>query len=265
MTIKATYGTIDEVPEPFRELFEERGGAYHLTKIEGIKTEADIARVTRALDAERQAHAGLRTQFSGFLGDRKLEDVQAMLDRIPELETLANSKVDPNKLEELAEARIRTKLTPLERQIAQLTAANAEKDAALNQFVTKEKTRTIHDAVRQAATAAKVIPHAQEDVLMLAERLFEVNSDGTVTTKDGLDASTWLTDMAAKRPHWWPASQGGGAGGSGSGSGFPENPWSAAHWNMTKQGQILTQQGQAKAEMMARAAGTTVGGPRPKN
>lgn len=265
MTIKATYGNLDEVPEPFRELFEERGGAYHLTKIEGIKTEADVARVSRALDAERQAHAAIKGTFTSFLGDRKIEDVQAMLDRIPELETLANSKVDPTKLEELAEARIRTKLTPLERQIAQLSAANAEKDGIINAFTTKEKTRSIHDAVRSAATAAKVIPSAQEDVLLLAERLFEVNSDGTVTTKDGLDPSVWLTDMVAKRPHWWPASQGGGAGGSGAGGGFANNPWSAANWNMTEQGRVITTQGQAKADMMARAAGTTVGGPKPKN
>lgn len=45
-------------------------------------------------------------------------------------------------------------------------------------------------------------------------------------------------------------------------SGEP-NPFSHEHWNMTKQGDFLKKHGTEKAEQMARAAGTTIGGRRP--
>jgi hypothetical protein len=78
----------------------------------------------------------------------------------------------------------------------------------------------------------KVIPEAQEDVLLYARALFTVAEDGSVVTKDaggvspGLPPKVWLSDMAQKRPHWWPLSVGGGARSSSSVSG-KSNPWSA--------------------------------------
>jgi hypothetical protein len=43
-----------------------------------------------------------------------------------------------------------------------------------------------------------------------------------------------------------------------------QNPWTDQFWNLTLQGQYLTQHGLIAAEKLAQAAGTTVGGPRPK-
>jgi hypothetical protein len=40
------------------------------------------------------------------------------------------------------------------------------------------------------------------------------------------------------------------------------NPWTADNWNMTEQGKIYTSD-PSRAEQLAKAAGTTVGGPRP--
>ena len=68
--------------------------------------------------------------------------------------------------------------------------------------------------------------------------------------------------MQEKRPHWWPVASGGGGTGSGAGGGFTDNPFSHAHWNMTKQGEAQRSD-PARAERMAKAAGTTVGGTRP--
>lgn len=42
------------------------------------------------------------------------------------------------------------------------------------------------------------------------------------------------------------------------------NPWSAAEWNVTKQGQFLQAYGRRRADDFARQAGTTVGGPKPQ-
>jgi hypothetical protein len=269
MTIKAIYTNQDEIPETYRGLFEERGGAFHLTKIEGIKTDADVARVQRALDAEKGEKVKIKTQWDGFFGERKPEDVQAMLDKYPELEALANGKLDDEKINSIVEGRLKTKISPIERERDQFKTRLSEADQRIALYESKEKQRTIHDAVRQVAVKMKVLDTAQEDVLMLAERMFEINQDGTVTAKDGVGVTPgvapeiWLTEMQQKRPHWWPASVGGGAKGSGAGGGFAENPWSAEYWNLTAQGQVITSLGQTKAEQMAKAVGSRIGGTRP--
>jgi hypothetical protein len=45
------------------------------------------------------------------------------------------------------------------------------------------------------------------------------------------------------------------------------NPWSHENWNLTAQGRYYQEHGAEKANRMAAAAGTTVGGqkPKPKN
>lgn len=268
MPLKALYTSQDEIPETFRELYEERGGQYHLTKIEGIKTDADVSRVQRALDAEKQAHGQIKTQFTTFLGDRKLEDVQAILDRVPELEAAAAGNLDEEKINGIVEGRINSKLAPVARERDQLKTQLSEKDQTIAKYEARERTRTIGDAVREAAVGAKVVDTAQEDVLILADRVFEIDESGNVVTKDGvgvtpgLDAKAWLSEMQNKRPHWWPPSSGGGANGGG-GGGFADNPWAADSWNMTKQGEVLRTKGRDTADRMAKAAGTSVGGPKP--
>ena len=270
MTIRALYDSADDVPEPYRDLFEERDGKFQLTKIEGIATEADVSRMRRALDSERNSHKDLKTRWTGFFGERKPEDVQALLDRLPELETLANGKVDETKLNELAEARARGKLAPVERKLTETERALQQAMEQVKLFQTEKQQRTIGDAVRAAAVKGKMLDTAQEDALLLAERVFEVTEDGKVMTRDGLQnvppglsPDVWLSDMQKARPHWWPASSGGGArGGSGNGSGGA-NPFSADGWNLTEQGRVIREQGAERAAQLARVAGTTVGGPRP--
>lgn len=268
--LNAQYATQDEIPEAFRDLYEERGGQFHITKINGIKTDADVTRVTRSLTSEKEAHNTLKTSWKNFFGERKPEEVQAILDRVPELEQAAAGKLDDEKINGIVETRVRSKLAPVERDNQTLKAGIAERDQKIAQFEQRETIRTIHDAVRADATKLKVVDSAVDDVLMLAERVFEVNENGETVTKDGMNGVTpglspqvWLTEMQSKRAHWWPASKGGGAGGSqGLPTGFANNPFSHAHWNMTEQGRLHNVD-PAKARQMAEVAGTTVGGPRP--
>ena len=268
--LKALYATIDEIPESFRPLYEERGGQFHIAKIEGIKTDADVARVQRALDAEKKSHGEIKTRWGTFFGDKKPEDIQAQLDRITELETIAASKnINDEKLNELAEGRVRQRIAPVERQVQTLTGQLQEAQQVIEGYKQKEVTRNIHDNVRAEAGKLKVIDSAVDDVLMYAERVFEVTESGELVTKDGipgvtpgLSPSVWLTEMQQKKPHWWPQSRGGGANGGGGGGDFANNPFTNENWNMTAQGRLYNENPQ-KAEQMAKAAGTTVGGPRP--
>lgn len=267
MALKAIVDSIDDLPEDVKKEYVEKNGKFEL-QVEGMKTQADIDRLQGALTKERNDHKVVRERL-GLLGDRKIEDVLSQLDRIPELEAAAAGKLDEKQLDQLVEGRIRTKLAPIERERDTLRGQLGEKDKLIEGYTVKERTRAIHDAVRAAAATSKVLPEALEDALMLAERVFEVNEDGKVTTKDnvgvtpGVEPSVWFTDLQTKRPHWWGPSQGGGAGGNRNGGGNGGNPWTADGWNMTEQGRIL-KENRSRAEQLAKAAGTTIGGPRPQ-
>lgn len=270
LVLDLSYDDAEAVPEAYRSLYVERDGKQHLNTgmFKGLKPEADFQRVHRALESEKNNHKELRTKWGNFFGDKKPEDIQAQLDRVAELEIIAKDKVDDTKLQELAETRANAKLAPVVRERDGLKAQLAEKDQIIEGFKAEKVQRAIHDDVRGVASKAKVIDTAMEDVLMLAERMLEVNEEGKIVTKDGVgvtpgvDAAVWLSEMQQKRPHWWPPSAGGGGKG-GTGGGFgADNPWSADNWNVTKQGQLAMANPQRAADM-ARAAGTTVGGMKP--
>lgn len=268
MGLKVVHDTLDEVDEGFRSLYQERDGKFHLTGIDGIKTQADIDRLQSALTKERNDHKAVKDRY-GVLGDLDPAEVLAKLDKYPELEAAAEGKLDETKINELAETRLRTKLAPVERERDQLKTKLEQTESTVQELQNVLRSRDIKDNVMAAALKGKVIETAIDDVLMLADRVFEVGEDGTVTTRDnvgvtpGLSPEAWLQEMQSKRPHWWPASEGGGAkGGSGGGGGFSNNPWSHEHWNMTEQGRIINQDRQ-KADQMAKAAGTSIGGPKP--
>ncbi len=273
MPLQAIHATIDEIPETYRELYTERGGRFELSGIQGVKTEADVTRVHDSLVKERDAHKVTRDRLRPW-GDLVFEDVQASLDRIPELEAAATGAIDEEKMAQLVDAKSRTLLAPVERQLqardAELLAVTEERD----NLIASRDTRTIQDSVRGAFAEAKIIdPGAQEDILSLSSGIFEIREDdNTVVTKDGvgvtpgISAADYFAEMQPKRPGWWfnPTTQGGGAGGSQGGGGGPaNNPWSATSWNATNQGKYVREHGAEKARQAATSVGSSVGSPHP--
>lgn len=273
MALKDVHDKLDEIPEPFRELYTEKNGKFELTGITGVKTSADVARLNESLKKEREEHKATKNALSVW-GDLKHDEVVEKLERYPELEAASKGKFDEAKLDALANERAeriaKSKLTPVERENARL---KQEREALLGENTSlkgEAKQRKVHDALRSALAAAKVLPEAHEDALVLSDRLFEVTEDGKVVTRDnvgvtpGLDPKAWLIEIQAKKPHWWPANVGGGAkGGNAGGIVGGKNPWSAEHWNLTEQGNYMRAHGREKAEQLAKQAGTTVGAPRP--
>lgn len=277
MPLTAVIDSLDGLSDDVAALYTQKGEKFELTGISGVKTQADVDRLTTALNKEREDHKGTRDKFSVW-GDMDHADVMSKLDRLPELEAAAAGKLDENAIEEMVNKRLEgtlnTRTAPLERNIATLTKERDEAIAERDELRGEKRTRTIHDAVRAELTKSKVIPEAAEDALMLADRVFEIREDdGAIVTRDqvgvtpGVDPAVWLQEMQERRPHWWPASQGGGAtggaGGTGGIGGGASNPWSAEGWNMTKQGEIIRAKGSDYANQLAKAAGTTVGGGRP--
>lgn len=275
MALNAIYDTKEDIPEQYVDLFTERDGKWELTGVTGIKTQTDVDRVQASLVKERNDHKETKTKLKTFDGvdtEQMAADQTELTELRAKVEAGMGGEFDQDKFNEavdkLANAHVATQVAPIQRDLAKVTEerdAFGEENAT---FKTNETNRSISDSVRTAATGIKVIDTAMEDVLMLGERVFEIHEDGSVLTKDGVGVTpgvapdVWLAEMQDRRPHWWPVSTGGGANGSGGGGGFANNPFSAEHWNMTQQGQAMREDS-AKADRMAKAAGTTVGGPRP--
>lgn len=271
MALKAVVEKLDDVQEEHRSLYIERGGKYELAVeiggVEGVKSFTDFSKLQGALVKERADHKAIKDKFANF-GDKDPAEVLAQLDRIAELEAAAGGKLDEAKLGELVEGRLKGRIAPIERERDGYKAKLNELEGLVAQLKGKEVTRTIHDNVRDAVSKSQGFQStALDDVLLLADRIFEIDEAGNVVTRDnvgttpGVQASVWLTEMQTKRPHWWGPSVGGGSGG-GRTTGGGVNPWTNENWNMTEQGRIYTESPQ-RAEQLAKAAGTTIGGARP--
>lgn len=269
--LELEYDSLTAVPEAFRGLYAERDGKAVLTGINGLKTQADINNLQEALRKERNDHAAAKAALNPWnsLG-KKPEEILSQLDRIAELEAAASGKIDDKKINEMVEARLGQKVGPIERQLREnttlLETVTRERDTFRDQLFRREMT----DVVRNIATEMKVVPSAMADVELFAQFALERQEDGTFITRSGLpgvtpgvDAKTLLREMQKQRPHWWPASAGGGAGGGTGGINGDKNPWSAQHWNLTEQGRVVKEHGMAKAQELAKLAGSSVGATRP--
>ena len=266
MELDAILDNLDAVEEPYKKLYTERNGKFELTAVKGFKTQADVDRLSAAAAKERDEHKKTKDRYS-VLGDIDPAEARKQLDRITELEAAAAGKLDEAGIQKLVEGRLTTVTAPLKRELDTFRNQLAERDEIINTYKSKELQRTLADSIRAACIEAKLQDSAIEDAILLGERMFELDEQGNVITKDGVGVTpgvspkVWLQDMQPKRPHWWGPSVGGGAQGGRTGTGGT-NPWSAEGWNMTEQGKILTAN-RSQAEQMAKQAGTSIGGPRP--
>ena len=264
MPLAAVMDSLEGVDQAIADLYTEKNGKFELTGITGIKTAADVQRVTQALENEKTNHAETKQKL-GVWGDMSHEETMAALDSIPALKAQAEGKFDENKMNEEIERRVaatvKTQTAPLERQVTTLQTQNKELTTANEAFVAKDNRRAVHDAVGAVLVENKVIDHARDDALLQAERLFKVTKDETtgetiIASDDGITPKDWILDIQAKgtKPHWWGPTSGGGAGPGGR-QNTGENPWSKDSWNFTKQGQILREKGAEHADRLAKAAG----------
>lgn len=275
MALKPTYESLDDVPEHFHELYTQRGDRYEFTGVEGIQTIENVRRLEEGIRKEREETRKAKEAARVWEG-LDFEDVRSKLDRFPELEAAASGKLDDDKIDEIVNRRVegtlRTKLSPLERQLKKAEEEKAALAEENQKFATADRRRRMQDKLRKALTEAKALPEAMDDAFLLGENLLEELEGGEFVIRDGapgftpgLDVTGLVAELQEKRRHWWPESVSGGARGSGpGGSGGGKNPWSADHWNLTEQGRLMREHGRERCEQLARAAGTTIGGSRPQ-
>lgn len=268
MLLQLRYASKEDVPQEYLALYEEKGGEWVLTGVAGIKTQEDVDRLSESLRKEREDHKETKRTLAKF-GELDPDETLSKLDRIEELEAASGGKLDETKINEMVETRLRSKTAPLERQIKALETELGDSKQSLEEYQKKDTRRTIHDQIRKAAITAKIRDTAVDDALMIGEHVFELDESGKAVTRDGVgvtpgvDPTVWFSENTRTRPHWWPETRGANArGGDGSGGGGV-NPFSAEAWNMTEQGKLVTED-RARAEQMAKSAGTSIGGPRPQ-
>lgn len=284
MKLKTVYATVEEIPEGYGDLYTERNGQFELTGVEGVKTQADVDRVTESLRKERVDHKATKDRlvpFSDLDADevrQKLEGYDTLNEQVEALKA-AGGQFDEEKLEPVIQARIKQAIGPLERQTASLQKQIgdrekkiAEKDGEVLNLKNTITHGTLERALRDAAAEAKVLGPAINDVVLNGNSVFELTENGRVITKDlpgvtpGLTPKEWLKDKQESSPHWWPVSQGSGSrggGGSGAGATGINNPWSKEGWNITKQGAFYREHGEAKSAEAAARVGSKLGATKP--
>ena len=76
MPLKAIHDTIDDIEEPYRDLYTEKNGKWELTGIAGAFTQANMDRVQAALDKERAEHKATQDKLAVW-ADRDHEETMA--------------------------------------------------------------------------------------------------------------------------------------------------------------------------------------------
>ena len=184
MPLNYVHDTLEEIPEQYRDLYSEKDSKFHLTAISGIKTQADITAMRAGLDAERAAHKDTKTKLSAW-AEMDHAETMTKLDRFGELELAAKGTIEKfdEEVAKNVEARLLTKLAPMERDNKKL----AEDMNALvieNQaFRDADKLRTIRSQILQVAKEQKVATSALPDVGVISDLVFDVTEDGSLITK----------------------------------------------------------------------------------
>lgn len=144
----------------------------------------------------------------------------------------------------------------LKAQIAKSTADLASTRKELAKF------RAQYEVRRLASTKFHLKPGAADAIDDAASDIFEIDEKGKLITREsavsplpGLSVDAWMTDFLGSRQYMLAEKDEGSRRGV-------RNPFTHENWNLSEQGRIFNEDA-AKAERLAAAAGTKIGGPRP--
>ena len=191
---------IDEVKNSLQEEFN--------TNIEGLKTKNQ-----ELLDEKKK----LQQKFEGI---ENPEDALEALKLVTENEEI--KLIKEGKFEEVIERRLSGVKSEHEEEIGKLLDQIKETSTSAEKYKGLFESKTIDDALRDAAGKAGVEGHAIEDVLNSGRLIFSVGEDGSVEARgrDGkllkteddkiLSPGNWIEERKTVSPHWWPRSESGG-------------------------------------------------------
>lgn len=178
----------------------------------------------------------LKTKLAAYV-DKVGEDLGAFGADLEELravrQQVKDGKLKTTKdIESAVEERLKQSKEALDARLAKVESDKAVSDARGDKFEGLYKRGTRNQAVTNAVLASDsgVNPAALPDILARAERVFQVEEDGSLVAKDaedkiiyGEDARSslspkeWLTKLLAEAPYLGLQNTGGGAGSGSSG------------------------------------------------
>ena len=276
MTILETELTaLDGLDKAYHPLYTQRDGKWLLTGVKGYTPE-DREKVTKALKTERDAASAASNAlkpWTKLFGDKKPEEVQAIVDEVEELKLASKGKLDETEIEGRVEARLKRKTAPLERQVTEATEKATKAEARIAAFEKAEERAAVRAAIQAEAVASGALPESYADgggLLAVLEGALEVELEtdadgnrklGKVRTKDGagypsgLEVGALLKQVQTRQGYFWGPTKGTGSNerprGTNPGSGG--NPWKAGNINRTEQMRILNSNPEQAKQMQAAA------------
>jgi hypothetical protein len=267
--------SLEKVPESVRPYFVETddGGVFRLL-VDGVAPKEKFEEFRsnntdlnkRLAEAERQM-----TVYRAINEDP--DKLKQDYDRLLKLEQRFKDKdlIDKDGFEKAVEQRTSEMKSASEGQIRALSEALNKAISERDQAIQDNERIIIHRAITDAALAAKAIPGAIPNILDQAARdgwtlndkkqPIMMRNGEIVFGENGVDPLS-PKEWAARSLHDscpWFFNTAAGTGATGNSvPGGPTNPWTRDNWNLTKQGEYIQKEGLAKAEAMARAAGSSI-------
>lgn len=279
MAVKSLLESLDDVPESLHSEYKEQEipgvGKRFVLDVEGYDQHPLVRNLKSAHDKVKGDKDRFKTELDALAGRFSGIPEDLTAEQIIQLYQDNKDGKGPDVDKRLADLR-----TELDRKrVGEVQAKDQEiaaRDARNAQLLGTIKRFTVDDGLTNAlvevGVSKELLPAARA---LLKERgvIEFVEEDGKFSAVAKTDAfgdietlrfvQEWAKTDEGKA--FVPKPTGGGASGNGGqgGRGTGENPFSAEHWNVTKQGAIVVEKGEAYAANLARQAGTTIGGPKP--
>ena len=204
------------------------------------KATGDLTGLKKTLDALKSEKADtakklneLQTVLEGAGGEdgiKVLQELKAKFENDELGKLLAEGKT--TEFIDATTANIRKQFEgQIEKLNEQIKSLTDERDGFQSNFHGLKVDNFLHEGLAESKVHSTAVPdiirNARDDGFKFdadGDRVVQMDSEGGIkfSSKDPskpLDVAEWLEGKKESHPHWWPASQGGGAGGSGSGGG----------------------------------------------
>ncbi len=257
--LESIYDSKEGIPTGCEEHYTERDGKWEL-QVSGMKTQADVDRVKKSLEAERVISSQRKRDAE------KSVELQAELDNKNEIiATFKDGGFDEDKLNQMADERAAGKLRVAEVEHGHVVKELEETRGTLSAMQSRLDSTAIDAAIRTGMKGT-VRESAHDIFLRLNRNNFEIIEGNVLTNKDVYGSSITVADFVktevAKDPdNFGPTSSGGGAGGGSRKSTLTgDNPFKGIG-NLTE-AVILAREDPAGAKALAKAAGLNVHDPK---
>jgi ElaB/YqjD/DUF883 family membrane-anchored ribosome-binding protein len=235
------------------------------TQLEELQAELERLRShsKKLLDEKKTLKATL-DKF-GDIDPEKFKGMMTQLESSEEARLLAEGKID-----DVVARRSERKILEVQSQLEELVKASDTAKEEASTWRNKYNSAVVERHIRIAAEKAGVIPSAIDDVLARAKGVFSVTENDQLEARDtdgtlvkvgnkALDPLLFVESLKEKAPHYWPASQSGGAMGGAGGNSRTANPFikGSKEYNVTEQAKLRRNDPQlaAKLELEARNTG----------